>query len=321
MAPPKALSAIKSFLSSPYGQLFKIAISALIIGIFVYTVDWNEFFRLIKEVKTSWLLVILFIIIFRNFVSGFRFHLLSSVFKNVSTWILTKHYFIGSMFNLFLPTTIGGDGIRVFLLAEEGIEKKDGLLLVLVERFIGFFSFILFSFFACFLVDIPNLWRLGIVGIFVAYAGLVALAIFVPDKGSELPVVGAFIKSFHQLKKHKKLLFYTLLVSVFYQFISILMRYFVAVAFGIEVPLMAFLAFIPLINIVTLLPISFGGVGLREAAFVFFFAQVGLSQEEAILISVGSFIALTITGIIGALIYFYDKIFKNVQYDLDAAKQ
>ncbi len=303
------LGKVRGFLNSTTGQVIKLLVSITIICGLVYFIDWLKFWEILEKIDLKWIPVILFLVLFRNFISGFRFKILCSSIKKLSTWLLTKHYFIGSMFNLFLPTSIGGDGVRVALLSQESsIPVKDGTALVLLERFIGFFGFILFSLFSCFFISISPAIQLAVVGMSVVYFVLFVTMLKAPDFGQNLPVIGSLISSYNKLRKERKLIVYAFGVSIVFQFVSILMRYLIAYSVGIEVSFLSFLVFIPLINIVTLLPISLGGHGLREGAFLFFFSQVGLTKEEAWIISLGSLLIFTITALVGAVIYFYERV-------------
>ena len=57
-------------------------------------------------------------------------------------------------------------------------------------------------------------------------------------------------------------------------------------AVGFELPFVVNLFVIPIINIIALLPISFGGVGVRETSFIFLYGLFGVSPEGALFISI-----------------------------------
>jgi hypothetical protein len=64
----------------------------------------------------------------------------------------------------------------------------------------------------------------------------------------------------------------------------------------------------PLVWFVTLLPISVGGLGVREAGFITIFALVGTSKEEAVLLSLGTYAGLTAIGVVGAAWFAWKRI-------------
>jgi hypothetical protein len=63
------------------------------------------------------------------------------------------------------------------------------------------------------------------------------------------------------------------------------------------------LLFLPIIGAITLLPISIGGLGVRENLSVLFLAKIGISQNPAAAISLINFFFILIYGAIGGLIY------------------
>ncbi len=72
---------------------------------------------------------------------------------------------------------------------------------------------------------------------------------------------------------------------------------------GIDAPLAAYFAFVPLILLIMLLPVTFNGLGTSQAAFVWFFARAGVTSAAAFALSV-LFVALGIVGNLpGAMLY------------------
>ena len=72
-----------------------------------------------------------------------------------------------------------------------------------------------------------------------------------------------------------------------------------ALAFGIEISFSACVALVPLVWLITLLPVSIGGIGLREASFALLLGTVGIGTEESLLISLGTYAALLVSGAVG----------------------
>ena len=57
-----------------------------------------------------------------------------------------------------------------------------------------------------------------------------------------------------------------------------------------------------------MIPISMGGIGLREISFVYLFSLIGISNENALVISIGAYLRFIIAGMIGAGIFLYSKM-------------
>ncbi len=72
---------------------------------------------------------------------------------------------------------------------------------------------------------------------------------------------------------------------------------------GLPLSLPIIFAFISLADLVRLMPISIGGLGVREWALVALFASVGVSQEKAVTFSLLAFAPIYLNAIAGGIIY------------------
>src|SRR5262249_45861999 len=96
-----------------------------------------------------------------------------------------------------------------------------------------------------------------------------------------------------------------LLGSIAVQILRIIQAYFLGSGLGIAVPPATYLAFVPLILLVMLLPVTFNGIGTSQAAFVWFFGRAGVAAPAAFALSV-LFVALGVVGNLpGGLLYAF----------------
>src|SRR5581483_8442423 len=87
--------------------------------------------------------------------------------------------------------------------------------------------------------------------------------------------------------------------------ITALVWYLVGRAVGIEnVSFFAFLLFNPIIAFLLLIPISFNGLGAKEAIVVFFFGLVGVPEERALAMSLLFHVIVVVTSLPGGLVWF-----------------
>ncbi len=77
------------------------------------------------------------------------------------------------------------------------------------------------------------------------------------------------------------------------QIISFLNVYLLFKALDIDVPIIFILAAMPIIQIISLIPVTLSGFGLREGAFIYFFSQQGIPVEIAFSVSIINFAILT----------------------------
>ena len=76
-------------------------------------------------------------------------------------------------------------------------------------------------------------------------------------------------------------------------------------AFGVSVPIIYFFLFIPVIMLVLIFPISIGGLGVREGTFIAFFSLVGMSVNDAVIITFTSTFIDTLNTLFGGVAYLF----------------
>jgi uncharacterized membrane protein YbhN (UPF0104 family) len=103
--------------------------------------------------------------------------------------------------------------------------------------------------------------------------------------------------------KDTRLLWSTSVVAALMHTLQIAMTILLALALDLEVPSMYFFIFVPVINILGLLPISFSGIGVREAGTIFFLARVGVESSTALALGLLSSGIVLATGVIGGLVF------------------
>jgi len=310
----KVFNSSKKLLNSKAWTVIKVCFSILILFFFYQTIDFEKLNLILKNVQLQLLLLVVLLVVVRNMISSWRFKVLCEHHKPVSFIEINKHYFIASLFNLFMPTSIGGDALRAVLLEREGINKSTALLFITVERFIGLFSFILIALIGLIFIPAPKELILLVVTINIAFMVLCLIIYFIKiPQFSSINILKKLRETFMLLKEQKTTLVKVSLISLLFQLFSIYLRYLLAVAFNLIIAFGYFLVFIPLINLVTLLPISIGGLGLREYAFVYFFTDTSnvLDKEASIILSLGTYIMLLATGAIGLIIYLYESFIKK----------
>ena len=98
-----------------------------------------------------------------------------------------------------------------------------------------------------------------------------------------------------------------LVVSLLVQFGRILTVYSAARALGATVPLSDFLVLVPVTTLITLLPISMAGFGVREGSFVYFFSRVGMAEPVAFGLGLLVFGLSLVLWAVGAVLYWRDR--------------
>ncbi len=223
---------------------------------------------------------------------------------------------MGLFFNNFLVGAVGGDAVKVVWLAAKGHRKTAALLSVLMDRMSGFGALIL-----CSLVFM--LWRLDwlmrsavvaglIKGVFIYLVAVVVLAAFsflMSAKGltSRLPrrfpgrgMIIEFTEAYFLFVTAWRQTLLASILSVAMLLAHFLTFYFSARAFGLRVPVEEFFAFMPAVDIISALPISLGGFGVREQLFATVLGELwGAPAAQAVSISLGGASLSLLWGLFG----------------------
>jgi len=218
-------------------------------------------------------------------------------------------FFVSTFVGTFLPASIGGDAVRAYSLARLNVRGGDAVASVFMDRMLGVASILLMALVGLLLVrDLAGNWT--IVGsLAVAAAGCVVTLLLVFSARTaaaasfligRLP--GALQHAGHRVLEsirryapfHRQLA-NVLVCSIAVQALRIVQAYYLGRGLGLNVALGMYFAFIPLILLVMLLPITFNGIGTSQAAFVWFFARVGVEAPSAFALSV-IFVALGVVG-------------------------
>lgn len=209
---------------------------------------------------------------------------------------LVNLYFAGQFVSNVLPTTIGGDVLRVTRLTRRNGDAERSFTSVALERLTGWLVLPLLTFFG--LAINPGLRELGratVLAAVIALITIVALAIVLisamhPRVGGRIGDADGwrrFVLAIHSGTtelRHRPLAATGILAAgVTYQVAMCLVALMVAAALGFSwLGLTALLAFYPAVLILQVLPIGIAGLGVREGAFVLFLVPLGVPAEKAV---------------------------------------
>ncbi|MEA3056715.1 MAG: glycosyltransferase 2 family protein [Actinomycetota bacterium] len=225
---------------------------------------------------------------------------------------LLNHYLAGLFVGNFLPSTIGGDVLRVARQSAENGDRPSTFASVVLERLTGWLVLPVITLTA-FVIN-PGLRRLGnatLLAFVLSVTTLVLLCALLfaaahPRVGGRLVesegwqrFLGAVHLGLDRFRRHPSAVANVLLVGFAYQLAVVLSAYLAARALGLDVGPTAILAFMPAVAIAQVLPISLGGLGVREGAFVLFLHPLGVERGEAIalgLLFYGMNLAVSLLG-------------------------
>ncbi|MFC1897963.1 YbhN family protein [Candidatus Cloacimonadota bacterium] len=232
---------------------------------------------------------------------------------------LIKINFESIFWGTFLPSSDGFAYIRIFKIERKysDFPGKAGST-VIAEKLLGFFILCLlalsFSFYLD-LIPIISFVRLIIILILLLITAL-AIMIFkgifyeritnILLKSKISAKISIFISNAHDsLIKMPKMnvLISSVPIIIIIQFCTFLNVYILFKVLGYNIPLSHHLAIVPVIQIISLIPFTLSGLGIREGAFVYFYGYLGIEPETAFTVSILNFLILNgIPAIIGGIL-------------------
>jgi uncharacterized protein (TIRG00374 family) len=223
-------------------------------------------------------------------------------------------FFVSSFVGTFLPASVGGDAVRATSFSRLGVRMADAVAAVFVDRVLGVLGILVLAVVGLWLArDLlaqPNLLAAILVALVVTAAGCaaVAAAVFSTRVAALLIALlqrlpwarvhaagSAVVGAVQRYAAHHGILGVVTLGSIGVQVLRILQAWCLGLALGIDAPLATYFAFIPIILLVMLLPVTVNGLGTSQVAFVLFFGLAGVDRAQAFALSV-LFVALGIVG-------------------------
>lgn len=281
-------------------------------------VDAGALGAVLADFRWRWLFLIYALFLANSAVSALKWQLLLRADGiRVRFPRLLASYLIGSFFNLFLPSNIGGDAYRVMETRRYGGAAKS-FASVFGDRLTGFLALavwgLVFSVFGW--ARLPDrrilvlpaavfvLMAVTICVVVQRRALLAALGLMGADR---LRGVGRFVHgvldSVAVYRSNRVLVTRVFGISLLFQFVAILIVFSISRAMAWEVPFVHFSVFVPLIMLGEALPISVFGIGVRDGLYVFFFSQVGASREQALAMALAYVVLTIVYSLYGGVLF------------------
>ncbi|OGP96162.1 MAG: hypothetical protein A2W10_01025 [Deltaproteobacteria bacterium RBG_16_55_12] len=302
--------------------LLKAVVSLGLLFFLFAEIDMTQLRRVLSSAHLSYLAVALLGYFSGQIICSLRWALLArplgftNPFKDFVIF-----YFIGMFFNLFAPSTIGGDIGRVFYLARgESEERAKGwngstgsaLVSVIADRFIGFAvlawigaaALVVFSTYTL----VPIIRYLT----FALAAGFLFSWMLLPLfkrllhrkkflKGEKL------LLGLEAYASNRQIIVQTIALSLIAHLIQAWMQILLGQALDVEIPWSYALIIYPLVGTFSALPISLNGIGLREGGYLFLLRQIDVSPEKAIAFGILWFAIVVLDSLVGGVVFIVRK--------------
>ncbi|MBK8805556.1 MAG: flippase-like domain-containing protein [Bacteroidales bacterium] len=303
----------------------KLIISFAIFAFIFYKFEIN-FNKLLDVFHEYWYIAItLFFPLFINQVivnNRWRI-LLKTVGISEKTWTLIKLNNVSAFIGLILPSSQGYDAIRIYKIEKKYPNNRGIGSTVIIERIIGLVCLCIIGIIASFFIDIIQVKFL----IYV-FSLILSGILFLIFNNWCFKVINSFFSKRKRFKKFfeyistlhkavysfplKKNLIPTIFLIFLLQINNTIIVYLLFKATGSNIPFVYHLVSMPIINIISMIPITIGGIGIRDGAFVFMYSLIGIPKEIIVGVSILNYVIVTlIPAGIGGVFYLKESISKK----------
>ncbi len=222
-------------------------------------------------------------------------------------------YLIGFFWNSFLPSGFGGDVVKAIALRNATGRGGASVTSVLAERVVGLLATVLIG--VMVIPFAPGLFPPEAIYIVVGMCVAIITGIWVVRLdilewiGDKIPfsqpVVGhRWVVSIQKALQtyDLKALGISLLSSIPFTLCTILDNYLVGLALNVDLSILYYAIYTPIVSIISLLPLSFNGLGVREYTYQVLFGLAGVSAEQAIAMALAFNFLRFGAGLLGGLV-------------------
>lgn len=281
--------------------VLRFSFASLLVVLLLLFVDWRDSLTTISNISLPYVALLLAIAFFMIAISCFKWQIfLRARNLNVSLTRLILLYLVGYFFNNFLPSNVGGDVARSFILGKEIQNNPDSFGSVFLERFTGLLGLLVLAIFAFFLnIRVINKPEIGIFLLFFLIA-FIAIALVLFTEYSQKLLAGTldltllkpiknkavkFLKVIYYFRNQPVVLSKAMIISFLFHIMTVINTLVVCLSLGIHVAIFDLAVVVPIILIVSAIPISVNGIGVWEGSFIYFFSVVGITPSAALSIA------------------------------------
>lgn len=304
----------------------KALISLGLLAYLVYNAEPKKILEVFGNISASdgiiFLLIAFAFELLAVLLMAFRWQALLRGYRvDVKIGTLYGYYLIGLFFNNFLPSSIGGDVIRIYKVMENLSDRTVGFASVIIERMMGIAATMFLAIFALFFIS-QQFHSSRLLYFSIALFLFIVLFFFLMtrnrpfkfllhlfDRFTIFNIGEKFNKLFeaiHFFKKRKRILGYVFLFSISSQISIVLMNFYLARAFSMDIELSYLFMVVPVTFVLTMLP-SINGVGFREFGYKELLGRIGISSAAAISLAFMNLLLPMFLSLIGAFLFVVQK--------------
>jgi len=300
----------------------RLLVSVGILGYLASLFDWARMTPVLGRLQGAYLWQAPLLMLGSVVIGSARWKALLARFQiPLSLWDGCLLYQVGRFYSIVLPGVIGGDAVRVGMCAARTRKPLlDIFAAAALERGLGVVAVLGMGGLAGFLLARdapreagPQATQALVAAAVVALAGLAASVMGLRwatrqrDWGHQrgpwfFPALFRMLHRVGRLPVRTWAL--TVVLGAVFQACDILATYYLACAIGLQLPVLVFFFVLPWVYLATVVPVSLGGLGVREGAMVLMLSRFGVVASDAILLSFLVYLVRVATALPGRAAQF-----------------
>jgi len=313
-------------LKKTFSTLLKLIITVALIAFLFSRVDLARMGEHLSRANAIYLALALALYMAAIFIGAVKWQLLARALNmRASLGALLTYSLVGLFFGNLLPSNVGGDVVRAYGLMRASGQREAAGVSVLVDRLMGLVAFlgaaVVMAVIAAITLARGELEQIEIATVIAATVFIAASTLlfsrrvgqrvkFIFDWRAFAPLRPMAQRVYGALQVYRtsyRALALNVALSALIVVVTTLVWYSVARALNLDVPLFYFFLFNPLIAFVLLIPISFNGLGPKEATAVFFFGLVGVPSELALALSLIFHLIIVLSSLPGGVLWWRER--------------
>ncbi len=287
-------------------KTIRIGVSALLLAFLGWNTNWSDVSNKFANLRVEFWFGAVGLLVFAQVVSAMRWQIFAKELRFERSLLhYSAFYFIGMYFNLLLPTSVGGDVTRVWYLDANSGRKLAALASVFLDRLNGLLVLIAVACVGVLVSPIAlpvwitlSVWAIAGCAAF----GLAALPLL--QRWDRLPPNRREqLRTTLQLLSVPRVIASATAMSIIVQVLGVLGLWCVGMSLGLEIPITYYCILGPMVSLLTLLPISVNGMGVREYGTVLFLAPLSVDDGSAKTLAFLWFAVSVSVSLLGGLVY------------------
>lgn len=303
------------FVTAPW---FRAGLSVALLGYLASQIDMAETARAILAINPAHLLTAVALVVVDRVLMLSRWWLLvrragMAIPLKSAVWV----YLVGSYLGNFLPSGVGADAARAFVLARRTERGIDSVAMVAMDRYLGLYSLALLAVLGLVLwtgqgdSDLQG-WSIALAVLVTVGAGAFLwadrlLALIIPANWSTriwFNRASRLAEAMSRYRRYPSLLAALTALSLVVQIVRVAQAYVLGEGLGFDVSFSYYLAFMPIGILAILLPVSIGGFGFGQGVIVWLLRPAGVPDALSLAMSTLYVLMGVLSTLPGALLHF-----------------